>query len=30
VIEVECDGEPSIDPWAEVPLWPRHKVGISV
>jgi alpha-L-fucosidase len=30
VIAVECDGEPTIDPWAEVPLWPRHKVGISV
>jgi len=30
VIEVECDGEPVIDPWSEVPLWPRHKVGISV
>ena len=30
VIEVECDSEPSIDGFADVPLWPRHKVGISV
>ena len=29
-IEVECDGEPMINAFAEVPLWPRHKVGISV
>ena len=30
VIEVECDGEPIVDHAAERPLWPRHKVGISV
>jgi alpha-L-fucosidase len=30
VIEVECDGEPTVDHGAERPLWPRHKVGISV
>jgi alpha-L-fucosidase len=30
VIEVECDGEPVIDHSALRPLWPRHKVGISV
>ena len=30
VIEVECDGEPAIDHSALRPLWPRHKVGISV
>jgi alpha-L-fucosidase len=30
VIEVECDGEPTVDHAAERPLWPRHKVGISV
>jgi len=30
VIEVECDGEPAVDHSALRPLWPRHKVGISV
>jgi alpha-L-fucosidase len=30
VIEVECDGEPSIDHAAERPLWPRYKAGISI
>ncbi|MEI9967414.1 MAG: hypothetical protein WDM87_01855 [Terracidiphilus sp.] len=30
VIEVECDGEPVTDHTALRPLWPRHKVGISV
>jgi alpha-L-fucosidase len=30
VIEVECDGEPTIDHAAERPLWPRYKVGISI
>jgi len=30
VIEVECDGEPSIDHGAMRPLWPRYKVGISI
>jgi alpha-L-fucosidase len=30
VIEVECDGEPTVDHGAMRPLWPRHKVGISV
>ncbi len=30
VIEVECDGEPSVDHAAERPLWPRYKVGASV
>ena len=29
VIEVECDGEPVVDQWSLVPLWPRNKVGIS-
>jgi alpha-L-fucosidase len=29
-IEVECDGEPVIDSFSLVPLWPRYKVGISV
>ena len=29
VIEVECDGEPSVDHGAMRPLWPRNKVGIS-
>ncbi len=29
VIEVECDGEPTVDHGAMRPLWPRHKVGIS-
>lgn len=29
VIEVECDGEPSIDHEAIRPLWPRYNVGIS-
>jgi len=30
LIEVECDGEPIIDHEAMRPLWPRHKVDISV
>ncbi len=30
VIVVECDGEPVVDQWSLVPLWPRYKVGISV
>ena len=30
VIEVECDGEPTVDHGSMRPLWPRHKVGISV
>ena len=29
VIEVECDGVPTIDHEADRPLWPRYKVGIS-
>jgi alpha-L-fucosidase len=29
VIEMECDGEPTVDHAAERPLWPRYKVGIS-
>ena len=29
VIEVECDGEPTIDHEAIRSLWPRYKVGIS-
>lgn len=29
VIEIECDGEPTIDHEADRPLWPRYKVGIS-
>ena len=30
VIEVECDGEPTVNHAEMRPLWPRHKVGISV
>jgi alpha-L-fucosidase len=30
VIEVECDGEPTIDHEVLRPLWPRYKVGISI
>ena len=30
VIEVECDGEPSVDHSAMRPLWPRYKVDISI
>jgi hypothetical protein len=30
VIEVECDGEPSVDHAAMRPLWQRYKVGISI
>ncbi|HTW79596.1 MAG TPA: alpha-L-fucosidase, partial [Terracidiphilus sp.] len=30
VIVVECDGEPEVDQKSLIPLWPRHKVGISV
>jgi len=30
VIEIECDGEPIIDAFAEVPLWPRFKTDISI
>ena len=30
VIEVECDGEPTVDHGSMRPLWPRYKVGISV
>jgi len=29
VIEVQCDGEPTIDHEADRPLWQRYKVGIS-
>jgi len=30
VIEVECDSEPIVNHADMRPLWPRHKVGISV
>jgi alpha-L-fucosidase len=30
VIVVECDGEPVVDQWSLVPLWPRNKVGVGV
>jgi alpha-L-fucosidase len=30
VIELEFDGEPTVDHGAERPLWPRYKVGISI
>src|SRR5580698_2663723 len=30
VIEVECDGEPTVDHGSMRPLWPRLKAGISV
>jgi alpha-L-fucosidase len=30
VIEVECDSEPIVNHESMRPLWPRHKVGISV
>jgi alpha-L-fucosidase len=30
VIEVECDGEPTVDHSTMRPLWPRLKAGISV
>ena len=29
VIEVECDGEPSVDHESKRPLWPRYKADIS-
>ena len=30
VIEVECDGEPTVDHASMRPLWPRYKAGISI
>jgi alpha-L-fucosidase len=30
VIEVECEGEPSVDHYSIRPTWPRYKVGISI
>jgi len=30
VIEVECDGEPTVDHGSMRPLWPRLKANISV
>jgi alpha-L-fucosidase len=30
VIEVQCDGEPTVDHGSMRPLWQRNKVGISV
>ncbi|MGP8252498.1 MAG: alpha-L-fucosidase, partial [Terracidiphilus sp.] len=30
VIVVECDGEPVVDQWSLISLWPRNKVGIGV
>ena len=30
VIEVECDGEPTVDHGSMRPLWPRLKADISV
>ncbi len=30
VIEVQCDGEPTVNHEAMRPLWPRYKVGISI
>lgn len=29
VIEIECDGEPTVDHGSMRPLWPRLKVGVS-
>jgi alpha-L-fucosidase len=30
VIEVECDGEPTVDHATVRPLWPRYKADISI
>ena len=30
VIEIECDGEPTVDHGSMRPLWPRYKADISI